>query len=468
MKNIFMKKKVIKLLTLTIVSSMLLNACGINSNNDEHRLIVVESYTGDIKLERDEKSEDVYESMHLLNKDIVTTGSDSEILLLADSDKHILAKENTSFELEANGTEDNGKIKINLVYGEGLFTIDNKLPDDSEFLVETPNASLAVRGTVFYVAYDESLATTKTAVIEGKVYIKNEDFEETLEAGDFAIIDENGISVTEDAFDVSDIDRDDSKEILSLVASQNGGDGDGNNMQGIPLIFKAGDEYEHLSILPRQYTIEYTEDNKLSKTWYPVTYNSNGVRMNIVDVDNCYYEATSDLLLVAHLENFYVSNSISAALPQVDYAGFYIFPSGEAGTVTVCFASDDNNIESSVYEYDDYGILTRAYDEYCINGYSEMRLEIVIDPSYSIDLDESGRVIYMNALYNVYEYTNNERTNRKQQYNFINNYTYEETKDTFHRQIDISVDRRIIEINNGESNERDCENAEYSIYYKTY
>ena len=137
-----------------------------------YRVIKVENYDGTVTLERNSTEEDIFKGMSLKSKDTVTTGTASVIELLADSDKHILAKENTCFSINAKGNEKNGKIAINLKYGSSLVEIDNKLEDGSEFEVNTPNATASVRGTTFEVCYDKDKNETVIVVTEGVVEVK--------------------------------------------------------------------------------------------------------------------------------------------------------------------------------------------------------------------------------------------------------------------------------------------------------
>ena len=137
-----------------------------------YRVIKVENYEGTVTLERNSAEENIFKGMSLKSKDTVTTGTASVIELLADSDKHILAKENTCFSINAKGNEKNGKIAINLEYGSTLVEIDNKLEDGSEFEVDTPNATASVRGTTFEVSYDKDKNETVIVVTEGVVEVK--------------------------------------------------------------------------------------------------------------------------------------------------------------------------------------------------------------------------------------------------------------------------------------------------------
>lgn len=197
------------------------------SEND-YRVIKLESYEGQLSLERNGKDNEIFEGMKLKSKDTVTTGEDSMAVLLLDSDKHIGAKENTSFNIIAKGNEDDGKVSIELVYGEALFTIDNKLPEDSTFEVNTPNASLSVRGTEFITKYDNENHETYVEVISGLVWISNGEYEIILEAGQYGLITddntkefeygyvENNPIIADDENDLCVVNEEDSEEEIII------------------------------------------------------------------------------------------------------------------------------------------------------------------------------------------------------------------------------------------------------------
>ena len=139
--------------------------------NNVYRYVSVDSMEGMVELNRKSEPTEIFAGMHLKSGDAVRTGEASNTLLLADDDKHILAEENTGFNLEAFGTKEKGGIVINLEYGATLITIDNKLSEESSFEVHTPNATLSVRGTVFRVAYDKIEMCTTVEILEGVVEI---------------------------------------------------------------------------------------------------------------------------------------------------------------------------------------------------------------------------------------------------------------------------------------------------------
>lgn len=177
-------------LIFSIVASVGFTGC--KKKDDEYRLVKVESVSGSVTVERDSEKEalDAFEGMNLISKDVVSVGSNSDLELIVDSDKHLRAEENTVFELVATGDEDKGKVKISMSEGSALFEIENKLSKNSTFEVSTPNAVFSVRGTEFKVAYDKSSNETVLEVYKGVVAVdyENDADSEEVEAGEGKII----------------------------------------------------------------------------------------------------------------------------------------------------------------------------------------------------------------------------------------------------------------------------------------
>lgn len=145
-----------------------------NKGVEAYRLIKIDSFEGVVEVSRPSVDEDIeiFEGQRLVSEDEVTTQSNSLVALLLDSDKHILAEENTKFSIQATGDEQAGMVTINLEYGNGLFEIDNALPDGQSFEVETPNAVCSVRGTIFRVIYDLQTQITTVVVMDGVVHVE--------------------------------------------------------------------------------------------------------------------------------------------------------------------------------------------------------------------------------------------------------------------------------------------------------
>ena len=164
-----------------------------SKKKEEHRSVKIDEHQGEITLERDDQEMDLSEEnsfrgMNLEARDAVTTQEDAHMVLLVDADKYIYADANSKFSVSAVGNEEKGKITINLEYGTAMFELENKLPPESEFEVETPNATASVRGTTFGVYYDEESNETKVEVLDGAVEIKSDAGNQTLEVGEAIFI----------------------------------------------------------------------------------------------------------------------------------------------------------------------------------------------------------------------------------------------------------------------------------------
>ena len=178
--------------------------------NSGHRVIKVDKVSGEAGLERDEVWQEIYENINLKSQDAVITGQDGQVELLVDSDKHILARENTKFNVVSSGTEKKGKMRIELQYGTSLVEIENKLPKDAIFEVETPNATIGVRGTVFETSYDEKENKTVVVVTSGVVEVVSDTESATVEAGQSVEVVDDDIELV--SFDMDDTDSNDSND----------------------------------------------------------------------------------------------------------------------------------------------------------------------------------------------------------------------------------------------------------------
>lgn len=201
-----MKKKWIKWLVLLLVIAIVAVVAVVIWGKG-YRVIKIEDFDGEVSLERGSDEKDIFEGMKLKSDDTLTTEEDGLLELLVDSDKHILAKENTCFTIQSTGNKKKGKLTIELEYGASLIEIENKLPDGYDVEVETPNASLSVRGTTFEVEYNKETKTTIVTVTEGKVKVVSEEDSVTVEAGEGAIVQDEEIipvelNMKEDAVEI--------------------------------------------------------------------------------------------------------------------------------------------------------------------------------------------------------------------------------------------------------------------------
>lgn len=142
------------------------------NKKDAYRIIKVYEYEGDGIVSRESIGDiEPYNNMVLESGDKVTLNTGVMTLKL-DDDKYIYVEENTKFVLTATGTSDDSKTRIELLEGSVTNDIQNKLNSESSYEINTPNSTMAVRGTTYRVEvyYDEdNICYTKVSVFDGEV-----------------------------------------------------------------------------------------------------------------------------------------------------------------------------------------------------------------------------------------------------------------------------------------------------------
>ena len=186
--------------------------------NKGHRVIKVDNVSGEASLERKANEQEIYENINLKSEDAVITGRDGQVELLIDSDKHVLARENTKFKVVSKGNENKGKLKIELLYGTSLVEIENKLPEDAFFEVETPNATIGVRGTIFETSYYKEKNTTVVVVTSGVVEVTSDDESVTVEEGQRVIVVDEEIEIVNDEMDSVTDNNSNTEEIFFMYS----------------------------------------------------------------------------------------------------------------------------------------------------------------------------------------------------------------------------------------------------------
>ncbi|MBR6395643.1 MAG: FecR domain-containing protein, partial [Lachnospiraceae bacterium] len=145
----------------------------LTKKDDSYRTIKVHEVEGTAEVERDATGKlDAYVNMQLQNEDRATTADNSYLQLKLDDDKYIMLDPATRIKLEATGTKQDSKTKIQLMEGAIVNRIENKLSENSSYEVNLPNATMAVRGTIFRAEVFVNGKGEKLAllsVVEGKV-----------------------------------------------------------------------------------------------------------------------------------------------------------------------------------------------------------------------------------------------------------------------------------------------------------
>ena len=208
-----------KLITAVILVVVMLVAAGALvyalGRRQTYRLIKIYEAENGATVAREQQGElEAYANMVLQSGDRVQT-ADGRLTLRMDDDKYAYMEPQSRVLVEASGNQKNSRTKLVLEAGSLLNEIQNPLSDSSSYEVNTPNSTMSVRGTVFYVSIyedEQGIRYTRISVIEGKVSTRLvyadgtvADQEVLVEAGKETVIYEDG-KTTDYLNGVQDVD----------------------------------------------------------------------------------------------------------------------------------------------------------------------------------------------------------------------------------------------------------------------
>lgn len=170
----------------------------IKMSGKSYRSISVEEVQGTALVVNTKNNGEAYKGQRLYGGDDVTVFEKSYLTMCLDNSKYLYADENTHFYLENNSTTNTSRIRIILDEGSVLNELTEKLNPSDSYNVDTPNATLSVRGTKFRVTVytgEDGLTYTLLEVENGVVLaqLKNADGtyngeEKEFHAGESAVI----------------------------------------------------------------------------------------------------------------------------------------------------------------------------------------------------------------------------------------------------------------------------------------
>ena len=172
--------------TLAVIATVVVTVILLNTG---YRNIRVDDLKGTSKVTSGLSVADAFKGQNLKSGESVEVFENSYLTLALDSDKHVVANELTKFRLEAFGAAGkDSRTVIHLEKGSISNEIDKKLLPSESYVVESPNASMSVRGTIFSVNvyYDNSgRCHTDVEVEQGTVELTDKDSGKvkTLNAG---------------------------------------------------------------------------------------------------------------------------------------------------------------------------------------------------------------------------------------------------------------------------------------------
>lgn len=151
-----------------------LPSCGSKkAENEEYRNIRISECSGTVQVERSDTGVlEAYNGMMLQSEDILTTGEESYLYLKLDEDKYAMLEPESRARLVASGNSQDSKTSIYLEKGAIVNRLDVDLSADSVYEVNTPNSTMAVRGTNFRIEVRSDAngtSYTDVSVYEGTV-----------------------------------------------------------------------------------------------------------------------------------------------------------------------------------------------------------------------------------------------------------------------------------------------------------
>ena len=145
------------------------------SQGKGYRNIIVDQVEGTVSIVGTSNNGQAYKGERLFSGDDVTVADASSLVMKMDADKYVYADANTHFYLQSESDSDSSRIKLYLDKGSELNVLQSKLGPDDSYEVDTPNSTMAVRGTKFRVTVyygDDGLVYTKLEVEEGEVFVR--------------------------------------------------------------------------------------------------------------------------------------------------------------------------------------------------------------------------------------------------------------------------------------------------------
>ena len=159
-------------IAIVIVAAVIATVVILLNREEVFRLIKIYEFDGTATVTRQELGElEPYSNMVLESGDDIYLDT-GKMTLQLDNDKYVYVEEKTEFALEAKGDSADSQTTINLKSGAIVNELQNKLSEKSSYEVNTPNSTMAVRGTIYRteVYYDEEqVCYTKVSVFQGKV-----------------------------------------------------------------------------------------------------------------------------------------------------------------------------------------------------------------------------------------------------------------------------------------------------------
>ena len=124
---------------------------------ETYRTLEIIECVGESMVYRDDKEIVAYEDMKLRSGDTVTVGENGYVRMKFDDDKYVYLEGYALIELIADGTKTDSRTIVNIEMGNMVTEVQNKLSDRSTYEINSPNTTMAIRGTITVTEVDYEL-----------------------------------------------------------------------------------------------------------------------------------------------------------------------------------------------------------------------------------------------------------------------------------------------------------------------
>ncbi len=156
-----------------VIAAVVLYMVFRGAGTESYRSVMVYELEGSAVIERAQIGAiEAAENLYLESGDRVTVGEDSMLRLKLDDDKYVTAEADTVLVLTAAGDAQDSETRIELERGAVTNEIQNPLSAQSVYETVTPNAVMAVRGTIYRAELgedEEGNQVTRVCCFEGAV-----------------------------------------------------------------------------------------------------------------------------------------------------------------------------------------------------------------------------------------------------------------------------------------------------------
>ena len=144
-------KLIICFMAVAIIIGIVFSIVYVFGDKEAYRVISLSEISGDVKVENEGMVYDAYADMNISDGYALFTGLKSYTRMVLDSDKYVKLEEESRAVFEKLGLAGDNSTTIRLEKGVITNEITKPLATGDSYIVNTPNAVLAVRGTYFRV-----------------------------------------------------------------------------------------------------------------------------------------------------------------------------------------------------------------------------------------------------------------------------------------------------------------------------